>query len=154
MMIFTAILLPILFVSAQYENNTALSSRGQGFGPANSTEVSPMRVAAADHFNLRGYIPPAASTDLLPPNSKPFNISAFKAKEEEEEEEDTSQLDRGLRRRKNKKKNKKKNTKKNKNRNKAGKKRNRNGNKKVKKNKKKGKSNKSSKRSKSKNGKR
>ena len=144
MMIFTAILLPILFVSAQYENNTALSSRGQGFGPANSTEVSPMRVAAADHFNLRGYIPPAASTDLLPPNSKPFNISAFKAKEEEEEE-DTLHVDRGLRRRKNKKKNKKKN----KNR-----KRNRNGNKKVNKIKKKGKSNKSSKRSKSKNGKR
>ena len=142
MMTFTAILLPILFVSAKYENNTALSSQGQGFGPANSTEVSPMRVAAAAHFHLRGYIPPAASTTLLLSNSKPLHISAFKAKEEE----DTSYIHvgRGLRRRKNKKKKKNRNNKK----------RNRNGNKKVKKNKKKGKSNKSSKRSKSKNGKR
>jgi len=154
MMIITAILLPILFVSAKYENNTALSSQGQGFGPANSTEVSPMRVAAAAHFHLRGYIPPAASTTLLLSNSKPLHISAFKAKEEEEEEVTWYiHVDRGLRRKKNNKKNNK-NNKNNKNRNKSGKKRNRNGNKKVKKNKKKGKSNKSSKRSKSKNGKR
>ena len=115
-----------------------------------------MIVAAAAHFHLRGYIPPAASTALLPSNSKPLHISAFKAKEEEGEEVTSYiNVDRGLRRRKqkNKKKAGKKKNKK-KNRNKSGKKRNRNGNKKVKKNKKKGKNKKSSKSSKSKNGKR
>jgi hypothetical protein len=101
MMIFRAILLSVLFVSAQEENKIgAVVASSQGFRPLHSIDVSPMTAAIA---RLRGYIPLDASTRLLPLEES-SSISTFKA-----EEEDASyiiDMDRGLRRMKKKNRNK------------------------------------------------
>jgi len=103
MMIFRAILLSVLFVSAQEENKIgAVVASSQGFRPLHSIDVSPMTAAIA---RLRGYIPLDASTRLLPLEES-SSISTFKAEEEEEDASYIIDMDRGLRRMKKKNRNK------------------------------------------------
>jgi len=101
MMIFIAILLSILIVSAQNESNTGAvaASRSQGFRQLPSFEVSPVTMTGAA-AGLRGYIPLDDSTRLLPIESSSISTFTEDVEEEAEDEEDTSDLVRSLRRRK------------------------------------------------------